>query len=104
YMQENVKIEMLGKILQLYQSLNRTEMKDIIIIDSSLAAMQLMIVARTHGYDTNQIGGFEKDKIAETVGLDATHFEPVMIDAIGKAKNPGHDSYRLSADTVTKYV
>lgn len=104
YMPENVKIEMLGKILPLYQSLNRTEMNDIIKIDSSLAAMQLMLVARSHGYDTNPIGGFEKDQIAETFGLDATRFEPVMIVAIGKAKNHGHDSYRLSADTVTKYV
>ncbi|MCS5431344.1 nitroreductase family protein, partial [Staphylococcus aureus] len=52
----------------------------------------------------NPIGGFEKDQIAEAFDLDSERFEPVMIVAIGKAKNPGHDSYRLSAETVTKYV
>lgn len=79
-------------------------MNDIIKIDSSLAAMQFMLVARSYGYDTNPIGGFEKDQIAEAFDLDPERFEPVMIVAIGKAKNPGHDSYRLSAETVTKYV
>lgn len=104
YMPEEVKVEMLGKILPLYKSLNRAEMNDIIKIDSSLAAMQFMLVARSYGYDTNPIGGFEKDQIAEAFDLDPERFEPVMIVAIGKAKNPGHDSYRLSAETVTKYV
>ena len=33
-------------------------MNDIVKVDSSLAAMQLMLVAKQHGYDTNPIGGF----------------------------------------------
>ena len=37
-------------------------MKDIVNIDSSLMAMQLMLTAKAHGYDTNPIGGFDKRK------------------------------------------
>ena len=29
-----------------------------------------MLVARAHGYETNPIGGFEAEKLAETFGLD----------------------------------
>src|SRR5699024_9169431 len=104
YMPEEVKVEMLGKILPLYKSLNRAEMTEIIKIESSLAAMKFMLVARSYGYDTKPIGGFEKDQIAEALDLVPESFEPVIIVAIRNAKHPGHDSYRLSAETVTKYV
>ena len=29
--------------------------------------MQLMLVARAHGYETNPIGGFEADQLAEAL-------------------------------------
>jgi nitroreductase len=32
--------------------------------------MQLMLTARAHGYDTNPIGGYDKEKIAEVFGMD----------------------------------
>ncbi len=35
-------------------------MNDVVKIDASLAAMQFMLVARAHGYETNPIGGFEE--------------------------------------------
>ncbi|PTE38211.1 nitroreductase family protein [Staphylococcus gallinarum] len=103
-MPEDVKDEMLAKVLPYYKSLSKSEMNDIIKIDSSLAAMQFMLVARAYGYDTNPIGGFERDQIAEAFDLDPERYEPVMIVAIGKEKNPGHDSYRLPVDTVTRHV
>ncbi|MHC3757888.1 nitroreductase family protein [Staphylococcus succinus] len=103
-MPADVKDELLGKVLPYYKSLSKPEMNDIIKIDSSLAAMQFMLVARAYGYDTNPIGGFERDQIAETFGYDSERYEPVMIIAIGKEKKPGHDSYRLPAEKVTKYV
>ncbi len=40
-------------------------MKDTVLIDGGLVAMQFMLAARAHGYDTCPIGGFEKDQIAE---------------------------------------
>ena len=37
-------------------------MKDTVLIDGGLVAMQFMLAARAHGYDTCPIGGFEKTK------------------------------------------
>jgi nitroreductase len=57
-----------------------------------------MLVARSHGYDTNPIGGFDRDKIAEAFGLDAERYVPVLIMSIGKAATEGHESVRLPAE------
>ena len=51
-------------------------MKDIVNIDSSLMAMQL-IYSEAHGYDTNPIGGFDKENIADIIGYDSDRYLPV---------------------------
>ncbi|MEB5782520.1 nitroreductase family protein [Staphylococcus pseudoxylosus] len=104
FMPEEVKNEMLDKVVALYDSAPKEQMNDIVKIDSSLAAMQFMLVAKAHGYDTNPIGGFESDQIADAFDIDSERYVPVLIVAVGKAKNPAHDSYRLPTETVTKYV
>ncbi|WP_436862293.1 nitroreductase family protein [Staphylococcus caeli] len=103
-MPEEVKNEMLEKVIPLYENAPKAIMNDIVKIDSSLAAMQFMLVAKAHGYDTNPIGGFESDQIADAFDIDSERYVPVLIVAIGKAKNPAHGSYRLPTETVTKYV
>jgi len=35
------------------------------MLNSGLVSMQLMHVARAHGYDTNPMAGYDKDRIAE---------------------------------------
>ncbi|MCI1240833.1 MAG: nitroreductase family protein [Bifidobacterium subtile] len=81
-----------------YRKFSRSRMNDIVIIDSSLFAMQFMLVARSHGYDTNPIGGFDQDKVAEAFGLDVERYVPVLIMSIGKAATEGHESVRLPAE------
>jgi nitroreductase len=72
------------------------------LIDCGLVAMQLMIVARFHGYDTCPIGGFERDKINDALDYDKARFKPVMIVSIGKAKEAGKKTFRLPLkDTIT---
>ena len=72
------------------------------LIDCGLVAMQLMIVARFHGYDTCPIGGFERDKINDALDYDKSRFKPVMIVSIGKAKEAGKKTFRLPLkDTIT---
>lgn len=88
---------------QVYKSFSKEEMNDVVKIDSSLAAMQLMLVARAHGYDTNPIGGFEKDQLAEAFGLDPDRYVPVMIVAIGKAAYTAHKSPRLDVKDITDF-
>lgn len=103
YMNEDDKNKSVELFNQVYKSFSKEEMNDVVKIDSSLAAMQLMLVARAHGYDTNPIGGFEKDQLAEAFGLDPNRYVPVMIVAIGKADHAGHKSPRLDVKDITDF-
>ena len=60
--------------------------------------MQFMLVARAHGYETNPIGGFEAEKLAETFGLDQERYVPVMILSVGKGMETGYESVRLAPE------
>ena len=103
FMSEEEKNKSVELFNQAYKSLSKEEMNDVVKIDSSLAAMQLMLVARAHGYDTNPIGGFEKDQLAQSFGLDSERFVPVMILAIGKAGEKPRKTVRLDINSITKF-
>lgn len=103
YMNEEDKNKSVERFNQVYKSFSKEKMNDIVKIDSSLMAMQLMLVARSHGYDTNPIGAFEQDQLAEAFGLDPDRYVPVMIVAIGKADHAGHKSTRLDVESITEF-
>ncbi len=69
----------------------------------SLAAMQFMLIARGHGYDTNPIGGFGADQLAEAFDLDKERYVPVMILSVGKAVDQGYESVRLASEKITSF-
>lgn len=104
YMPQEVKEAQLNFLTPLYENVSEEQMKDIILLDSGLVSMQLMLVARAHGYDTNPIGGYEKDQIAEAYGMDKDRYLPVMLITIGKALNEGFQSYRLPVETTTQWA
>lgn len=52
HMPQEVKEQMLPIVLENYKNRTRQSMNDIVKVDSSLVAMQLMLVAKQHGYDT----------------------------------------------------
>lgn len=98
-MPQEVRDQQLSVIVPYYQVFSRQKMNDVVKIDGSLFAMQLMLVAREHGYETCPIGGFEEDQIAEALGYDASQYVPVMIVSIGKALESGYSSVRLPAES-----
>jgi nitroreductase len=100
YMPLEVKDMQLPFISEYYDNMTPELNRDTVLIDGGLVAMQLMLVARAHGYDTNAIGGYEKDQIAEAFGLDPDRHVPVMLISIGKAADSGYPSYRLPVDKV----
>ncbi|MBC1501347.1 nitroreductase family protein [Listeria weihenstephanensis] len=97
-MPADVKEKQMSALTPYYASSPREELERVAVIDGSLVAMQLMLVARAYGYDTNPIGGFERREVTEAFGMDAERFVPVMIVSIGKATDAGYGSYRLSTD------
>lgn len=104
YMPQEVKDYQLNAFKPLYSQISDKDMRDIILLDAGLVSMQLMLVARSHGYDTNPIGGYEKDQIAEAFGLDKQRYLPVMLLTIGKAASEGFNSYRLPVDQTTVWA
>ncbi|AIQ47161.1 NAD(P)H nitroreductase [Paenibacillus sp. FSL R7-0273] len=104
YMPQDVKEYQLNAFKPLYSQISDQDMRDIILLDAGLVSMQLMLVARAHGYDTNPIGGYEKDQIAEAFGMDKERYLPVMLLTIGKAASEGFNSYRLPVDQTTVWA
>ena len=103
-MPEEVKEKQLSSIVPMYENAPREMMNEIVHIDASLAAMQLMLVARSYGYDTNAIGGYKKDGLAKAFCLDEDRHVPVLLIALGKANEEGFESVRLDASDVTTFA
>ncbi|MFJ7668030.1 nitroreductase family protein [Lysinibacillus sp. NPDC097195] len=101
YMPKEVKEFQLNAFKPVYEKMSEEEMKDTVMLDAGLVSMQLMLVARAYGYDTNPIGGYEKELIAEAYGLEKDRYIPVMLLTIGKATHEGFQSYRLPVDKTT---
>ena len=102
-MPAEVRDQQLAAILPYYQNFTREQMNDVVKIDASLAAMQFMLVARSHGYETNPIGGFEADQLAEAFDLDKERYVPVMILSVWKAVEEGYESVRLAPEKITTF-
>jgi nitroreductase len=98
-----VKERILASFSGYFETVSREDMKDVVLIDGGLVSMQLMLAARAYGYDTNPIGGYEKDEIAEAFGLDKDRYVPVMLISIGKAADNGHPSVRLPVERVAQW-
>ncbi|MGO2100790.1 nitroreductase family protein [Vagococcus salmoninarum] len=103
-MPAEVKEQQLSVLTPLYKQIPEDKMKETVLIDGSLAAMQLMLIARTYGYETSPIGGFERDQLAAAFDLDPQRYVPVMIVAIGKGLDAGYPSYRLPVADITTWV
>ena len=103
YMPSEVKEQQMNAIGQFYKVMPESTLRETNILDAGLVSMQLMLVARAYGYDTNAIGGYEKDQIAEVYGLDKDRYVPIMLITIGKAASEGFESYRLPVETVTTW-
>ncbi|MDM5213005.1 nitroreductase family protein [Peribacillus sp. NJ4] len=98
-----VKENILASFTGYFEKITSEEMKEVVLVDGGLVSMQLMLAARAYGYDTNPIGGYEKDQIAEAFGLDKDRYVPVMLISIGKAADNGHQSVRLPIDKVAQW-
>ncbi|AUI66132.1 MULTISPECIES: nitroreductase family protein [Glaesserella] len=85
-------------LLGVHNSLSQQEIRDQVLIDSSLVAMQLMLIIKEKGYDSHAIGIFDRKAVLETLAIDSERYAPVMLLAIGKAAVPALPSARLSTE------
>lgn len=85
-------------LMGVHNSLTPQEVRDQIFIDTSLAAMQLMLAVKEKGYDSHAIGIFDRHAVLNVLEIDPERYAPVMLLAVGKAAVPALPSARLSTD------
>ncbi|WP_414045474.1 nitroreductase family protein [Macrococcus equi] len=103
YMPEEVEVQNTQIIKQLVSSAPQSYFTQQGIMDANLAAMQLMLVAKEYGYDTNPIGGFERDEVMQALNIDAERYIPIMFIAIGKGVKSPHESSRHDVKEIMSY-
>lgn len=87
----------------MHHSQTPQQIRDQVLIDSSLVSMQLMLIAKDRGFDSHAIGIFEREAVLNSFNLDAERYVPVMILAIGKAAAQPIPSVRLPLDYTLAY-
>ena len=74
--------------------------RDLVLIDGSLAAMQLMLAAKAKGYDSVPMIGYNTGQLRKILNIPDRYVNVLMIP-IGKATEPAHPTLRLSVDEIT---
>ncbi|WP_338449406.1 nitroreductase family protein [Niallia oryzisoli] len=99
FMPEDTAKSFIERTVEMYSSLPPEVARQIVYTDGGLISMQLMLVARSKGYDTVPMGGYDQAKFVEAFGI-SEQYVPVMLIAIGKATKPGHPTTRLPIEDV----
>lgn len=90
--------------LPLYEHADRNFLEKDATIDGSMAAMQLLLIARAHGYEANPMSGYYFDKVASTLGLDSKRYIPITAVAIGKPEKTYTKSVRYNVKDVSEFI
>ncbi|MFA6801532.1 MAG: nitroreductase family protein [Acholeplasmataceae bacterium] len=100
---KDVKDRQLTNIANMIDDLDLHQVERTGVLDGGLVAMQLMLSAKSHGYDTCPIGGFKHDQLAKVFDLDENRYKPLLIISIGKAAEDGYESLRLPLTDTVQY-
>ncbi len=95
---QNFRQNSFNFLMGVHNSLTPQEIRDQVLIDSSLVAMQLMLAVKEKGYDSHAIGIFDRHAVLNVLEIDPERYAPVMLLAVGKAAVPALPSARLSTD------
>lgn len=95
---QQFKQRSLDFLLSIHEAASLQDIRDQVITDTSLATMQLMLIAKDKGYDTHAIGVFDRHAVLEILEVDAQRYLPVMLLAIGKSATAALPSCRLPLD------
>ncbi|MFC6118996.1 nitroreductase family protein [Macrococcoides bohemicum] len=103
YMDQNIKDENTKVIQQLLDQTPDESMYTQGMMDSAMAAMQFMLVAKDYGFDTNPIGGFDRGAVLQALNIDGGRYTPVMFIAIGIAAKEHYPSSRYDVSEIVTY-
>jgi nitroreductase len=90
-------VSMIGPFYEGKPQLQRDEA----LRSGSLAAMTLMLVAQSRGWNTCPMIGFDPEQVSQIIGLPDDHV-PVMVVTLGRGTVPAHSSERLPLAELVK--
>lgn len=86
-----------------HATLSAAHLAENAVIDTSLFAMNFMLLAHEQGYDTIPMRGFSQAAITELIDVPP-HYKPTLLMALGKGKKAAHQTSRLSVNRFTRYI
>lgn len=103
FMDEGTRDRIVQNTLNSYPLAPKTALESIASFDAGLISMQLMLIARSKGYDTVTMGGFNKQQFSEKFNVEE-RYVPIVLIAIGKSAGPSFQSSRLPLNEVAKFI
>ncbi|WWM61897.1 nitroreductase family protein [Paenibacillus tundrae] len=95
-----VRDALVGQINGAYQSAQTA--RDEAIRNASFASQNIMLAARSLGYDTCPMGGYNPQQLVETFNIPARYI-PTLLITVGKAAQPARPAGRFPlSETVVK--
>ena len=102
YMTEEVKDGFEKGMGPQLENLPTDKNREGVYFDCGLWTMQFANIAYAKGYDTNIIGGFIREKVAELFELEESLI-PVMLIALGKKEKEARPTVRMKAENLVRF-
>ena len=102
YMTEEVKDGFEKGMGPQLENLPNDKNREGVYFDCGLWTMQFANIAYAKGYDTNIIGGFVREKVAELFELEE-NLIPVMLIALGKKEKDARPTVRMKAENLVRF-
>ena len=102
YMTEEVKDGFEKGMGPQLENLPTDKNREGVYFDCGLWTMQFANIAYAKGYDTNIIGGFVREKVAELFELEE-NLIPVMLIALGKKEKDARRTVRMKAENLVRF-
>ena len=102
YMTEEVKDGFEKGMGPQLENLATDKNREGVYFDCGLWTMQFANIAYAKGYDTNIIGGFIREKVAELFELEE-NLIPVMLIALGKKEKEARPTVRMKAENLVRF-
>ncbi|MED4455818.1 nitroreductase family protein [Metabacillus fastidiosus] len=98
FMSGETYAHILKDINQVYE-IQKVKARDDAFLNTSLFAMQLMLAAKSKGYDTGPIGGFQADRLIDFLHIPK-RFIPILMIPIGVSGKQVHPTVRLPLEEI----
>lgn len=92
--------EVFSTFLPLYENASREFLEKDATLDGAMVAMQLLLVARGHGYEANAWAGYKAADLVAALDKDSQRYIPIMAISIGKADETPMDSARYDTESL----